>query len=284
MTYRIAILKPAEGHRENWHESAARYRQLLGDAVAFRPWDDPGDLSGFDLVMPLLAWGYQHAAEQWQASLDRWQGLPFANPVDTVRENSNKAYLLSLEAQGIPIVPTRIAAALDRDALAAARAEFGSQELVVKPPVSGGAHGTYRLKPGDPLPADTIGREMLIQPLVPAIAEEGEYSLFHFAGRFSHAILKRPAPGDFRVQEQFGGTEIAIGPPEGAKALARATLDTLPESPLYARIDMVRADDGAFRLMELELIEPALFLSLAPDDGAMFADAVRRHVEMLRTG
>lgn len=270
----ILILTPSPGYYENWQESAAQYRALFGEELAFRPWNEPGDLSGFDLVLPLLAWGYQRSPADWYGLLEAWRGLPFANDLETLRWNTDKEYLLSLEASGVPIVPTRLTDALDEADIDAARSAFGA-EIVVKPSISGGADGTYRLGAGERVPDDVRGRRMLIQPLMPAIAEEGEYSLFHFAGRFSHAIVKRPATGDFRVQEQFGGREESVEAPAGGLALAEAALAVAPAPPLYARTDMVRGDDGTFRLMELELIEPSLFLSHAPDDGASFAAAVR---------
>lgn len=271
---RIAILTPAPGYYEDWGTPAGHYRGLLGDALEFRPWSDPGDLSGFALVLPLLAWGYQRAATDWYTALDRWEGLPFANSVETLRWNTDKGYLADLEAAGVAIVPTRVIDALSDADLAAARDAWGDDALVVKPAISGGADGTYRLAPGVPVPADVVGKRMLVQPLMPRIATEGEYSLFLFEGAFSHAILKRPAEGDFRVQEQFGGTEIAIDAPEPALALARAAIAAAPARPLYARADMVRDEAGDFRLMELELIEPSLFLQFAGDGGKMFAEAV----------
>lgn len=271
---RIAILTPAPGYYEDWGTPAGHYRGLLGDALEFRPWTDPGDLSGFALVLPLLTWGYQRAAGAWYAALDGWAGLPFANAIETLRWNTDKGYLLDLDAAGVAIVPTRVSDALsDRD-LAAARGDWGGEALVVKPAISGGADGTYRIAPGDAVPDAVAGQRMLVQPLMPAIASEGEFSLFLFEGRFSHAILKWPAQGDFRVQEQFGGKEVAVDPPAGALALAHAALGAVPARPLYARVDMVRDEAGDFRLMELELIEPSLFLQFAGDGGAMFAEAV----------
>jgi glutathione synthase/RimK-type ligase-like ATP-grasp enzyme len=120
---------------------------------------------------------------------------------------------------------------------------------------------------------------MMIQPYLPTIAEEGEYSLFYFGGHFSHAIIKRPAAGDFRVQEQYGGYEAAVIPPAAAQDLAQralaATASITGTSTLaYARVDILRDGDGLFRLMELELIEPSLFLRFAPDNGTAFAEAL----------
>lgn len=281
---RLAILTPAEDYFVDWHSDAADYERLFGTSLSMRQWRDPGNLNEFDLVMPLLAWGYQREATYWDAQLNAWQGLPFANPLQTLRWNTNKTYLLELEARGVPIVPTLAAPSFCIEDLKAARTLFGDVALVVKPTISGGADGTYRLDPGDPIPTEVMLCEMLVQPLVPAIADEGEFSLFYFGGEFSHAILKRPASGEFRVQEQFGGTEIAVEPPSTSQALAGEALRAVQEQPLYARVDMVRGIDGSFRIMELELIEPSLFLRHAPDRGALFAEAVRRHVEKNYSG
>ena len=274
----LCILTPDAGYYEDTSELVAQYRALFGGRLAFRQWNDAGDLSGFRLILPLLAWGYQRDAARWYTALDEWEAtaFPFANDIATLRWNTDKDYLLDLEERGIAIVPTVETHDLCADDLTAARARFGCDVLVVKPAISGGADGTYRLKPADPIPFDVLEREMLIQPMMSAIASEGEFSLFYFDGIFSHAILKTPAAGDFRVQDQFGGRERAIEAPAPALRLAEATLTAAPALPLYARVDMVRDDAGDFRLMELEVIEPSLFLSYAADKGAAFADAVLR--------
>jgi hypothetical protein len=273
---KFCILTPEPEYEESWQPTAERYHSLFGNNVAFRVWSEANDLSKFDLILPLIAWGYQRSPRKWFAALDAWEaaGLVFANPVKTLRWNTDKDYLFDLEAAGVPIVPTLESAALTNDDLDAARSQFGAQRLVIKPAISGGADGTYLLGPGDAIPFDVLEREMLIQPLMPAIASDGEFSLFHFAGQFSHAILKKPASGDFRVQEQFGGHEVSVVAPTDALALAEAAIAAAPSLPLYARSDIVRDEDGRCRLMELELIEPSLFLEHAPDGGAMFVEAV----------
>jgi hypothetical protein len=196
-----------------------------------------------------------------------------------LRWNSDKSYLAELDAAGIPSVPTLVSDALDADALDHARAHFAVDTLVVKPPISGGADGTFRLTLGDDIPDSVAGQRMMVQPYVPTIAEEGEYSLFYFGGNVSHAIIKRPAAGDFRVQEQYGGYEAAVTPPAAAadlaqRALAATASITGAGTLAYARVDILRDGDGVFRLMELELIEPSLFLRFAPDNGAAFAEAL----------
>lgn len=272
----ICILTPDSHYEEDWQPVAERYRTLLGEKAALRTWNDTGDLSRFDLILPLMAWGYQRDPVHWFHLLDAWEaaGLCFANPVKTLRWNTNKTYLFDLEAAGATIVPSRLAHAVTRDEMAAACDAFGCKTLVIKPTISGGADGTYRLGANDPIPHDVLEREMLIQPMMPAIASEGEFSLFYFAGEYSHTILKIPDQGDFRVQEQFGGREVTVAPPAAALTLASAALAIAPGPLTYARVDMVRGEGGEFCLMELELIEPSLFLDHADDGGAAFAAAV----------
>jgi glutathione synthase/RimK-type ligase-like ATP-grasp enzyme len=276
---KIAILTPAAGYYEDWSVPKADYARLLGDDLIFRSWTDPGDLSGFDLILPLIAWGYQRDCPRWFALLDRLETLPVANPAKVLRWNSDKAYLVELADAGVSTVPTLIRESLNEAALDSAREIFGTSRLVTKPPISGGADGTFLIGPSDSLPPEAIGQRMLIQPFLHAISEEGEYSLFYFSGQYSHAISKHPAKGDFRVQEQFGGVERSVEAPADARALAEAAMAATQrrmacDALTYARIDMVRDSEGTFRLMELELIEPSLFLMHAPDGGEAFAEAI----------
>ena len=277
----ICILTANPGYFEDQTSVKAAYSRLAGDNITFRSWTDTPDFEEFDLVLPLLAWGYQRDCPRWFAFLDEIDKhqVKTANPVSVLRWNSDKSYLLALAEAGIAIVPTLSSEALNQADLDAAIRMFGTEDLVVKPPVSAGADGTYRLKEARRLPDDIAGRRMLIQPFQPAVAREGEYSLFYFSGHFSHAILKRPAEGDFRVQDTFGGSETPIDCPVEARELAAQACQTVEKlldiKPLlYARVDMLRDPDGMFRLMELELIEPALFLEHAPDKGTSFLKAI----------
>lgn len=275
----ICILTPAPDYWEDWSVPKAHYEKLLGPDLHFRPWTDSGDLSGFDLILPLLAWGYQRDCPAWLALLDRLVGLPIANPAPVLRWNTDKIYLRDLSDMEVATVPTRIIDSLSERDISQAYDWAGSDRLVIKPLVSGGADGTFLLNRGDPLPESAAGRPMLVQPFIPFIEREGELSLFYFAGKYSHAIVKHPAKGDFRVQEQFGGSEQKIEPPHEARALAEQALaaactingiDRLG----YARVDMIQGWAGEFMLMELELIEPSLFLQHADDGGGAFATAI----------
>ena len=280
----VLILVPDPVYPEPWawafHVEADALRSR-GFEVSARPWTAPGDLSPFDAVLPLVVWGYHERYEEWLALLDRLEheGRRCINPPPLLRWNSDKAYLAELDAKGVTTVHTIAVDALDEHALREARERFECEQLVVKPPVSASATGTFLLRPGDAVPGEVAGRRMLIQPFMAAVAAHGEYSLMLFGGSFSHAILKTPKSGDFRVQPHLGGTERPCKPPDGAIGLACAALAVAPAEAVYARVDMVADEDGTLHIMELELIEPALWLQHAPDKGAAFASTVRRAIE-----
>ena len=276
---RAAIFVPAPDYPEDWdwaYEVEAAVLLRAGFSVEARDWTDPGDLAGFDLVMPLVAWGYHQDPPRWHALLERLErdAVPILNPVPLLRWNSDKRYLAELGDRGVSTIPTRMVESLNEAELAEARAEFGDQ-LVIKPPVSASAYGTHLLGPNDPVPPDAVGQAMLVQPFLRAVAAEGEYSIMLFDGRFSHAIVKRPKAGDYRVQPHLGGTELPCEAPAGAIELAHAALAAAPAKATYARVDMVRDNEGELAIIELELIEPALWLQHAPDGGESFAAALR---------
>lgn len=277
---RVALLTPAPDYWEPWAWAYDVEAAALGEAgLSVEPmaWTEAGDLDRFDAVLPLVVWGYHFRFEQWLALLDRLEALDAPrtiNPPALLRWNSDKCYLEELASKGVATVPSRIVARLDDAALAEARADFGDT-VVVKPLISASADGTHRLGRGDRLPEAVRGKRMLVQPFMPSIATSGEYSLMLFAGKFSHAIVKRPSPGDFRVQPHLGGSDAPCDPPPGAIALAHAALAAAPAPATYARVDMVEDVEGRLRIMELELIEPALWLQHAPDRGAAFAQAIK---------
>jgi glutathione synthase/RimK-type ligase-like ATP-grasp enzyme len=193
-----------------------------------------------------------------------------------LRWNGDKAYLAELAERGVSTVPTlAVEACCDAD-LEEARRRFDSEWLVIKPPVSASASGTHRIGPNDDLPGDSVRQPMIIQPLIEEIARTGEFSLMLFDGEYSHAVVKRPKSGDFRVQPHLGGVTLPSKAPPGGLELARQALAAAPATATYARVDIVPDDEGTLRIMELELIEPALFLDHAPDGGAAFTNAVLR--------
>ena len=276
---RIAVLVPDPEYPEPWdwtfdvEAAALREAGCQIDPIA---WTDPGVVSGYDLILPLVAWGYHLDYRRWLSLLDRAEAerWPMINPPALLRWNGDKAYLAELAELGVSTVPTlAVEACCDAD-LEEARRRFGSDWLVIKPPVSASASGTYRLAPNDDLPAESRGQPMIVQPLIEEIARTGEFSLMLFDGEFSHAVVKRPKSGDFRVQPHLGGVTLPSQPPPGAERLAKQALAAAPAAATYARVDIVPDDEGVLRIMELELIEPALFLDQAPDGGAAFTRSI----------
>lgn len=284
---RLAVLVPSADYKAEWHwafEPEAAPLRAAGAIVEAIEWTADIDFAGYDLVLPLVAWGYHLRFGEWLALLDRFEKarLPVANPVSVLRWNSDKAYLAELAGKGVATVPSLAFASFSEQALTRAREEFGCAELVVKPTISASAYGTYRLGPGDPFPEPVRGWRMLVQPWIGEIVSSGEWSLIYFGGVFSHAVAKVPRAGEFRVQPEYGGIIGRCEPPAGSRELAEAALAAAPAPTTYARIDIVVGNEGALQIMELELVEPALFLEHAPDAGGAFARAVLSAAETAR--
>lgn len=277
----IAILTPdpaSEGFQTRWPAVLAELAAPLaaaGHRVEGPSWT--ADLSGFDLVLPLLAWGYHLAGAEWHAAIERWQSakLRVWNPPSVLRWNADKEYLGRLAKAGAPIVSTRFVERLSPEAMAEAAETFGTERLIAKPRISAGAWRTIRWSPGASLADGPTGPAM-IQPYLPAIEREGEVSLIYFGGAFSHAIRKVPQPGDFRVQPEYQGIISAHLPAADERAAAEAALAAVSEPLLYARVDLVRDLSGRPVLMELELVEPDLYLRYDPASAVRFAQAVAR--------
>jgi glutathione synthase/RimK-type ligase-like ATP-grasp enzyme len=281
MTGRVAILTPdktSEGFRTRWPDVLERNAAPLREAglqVEARDWADSSDLAGFDLVLPLLVWGYSFAPEQWAEAIGRWEseGTRLQNPASVLRWNSDKAYLGKLAERGAPVVPALYADRLSPGLLEDAARTFGTERLVAKPRISSTAWQTIRWSRGDPLDGGPKGAA-IVQPYLPEIETSGEVSMIFFGGAFSHAIVKRPQPGDFRVQPEFDGIIAAHRPDSADHEAAERILAAVEEPLLYARIDLVRGLDGAPQLIELELIEPDLYLGYDEGAGRRFAAAV----------
>ena len=285
----IAVLTPDPTDKSyigRWPEVLARLKTTLettGAEITPTPWtdhvEDASGLEGHELILPVIAWGYHRDHARWLKACATWAtaGLPIANPASVLGWNSDKTYLARLADKGVPLPPTRWSDGVTQAQVEAVFAETGAPVLIVKPTVSAGAFRTLRLTPGQPLTEAPEGPAM-IQPYLKSIETEGETSLLFFGGRFSHAVNKRPVPGDFRIQIQFGGLYATVTPDAAAFALAEQVLAAVEEPLLYARIDMARDDAGAWVLMEAELIEPDFYLDHDPANGAGFAQAVRNRL------
>jgi hypothetical protein len=279
----IAILTPDpedEGYRTRWREVFSQLAEPLerkGMAVEGPSWTDAGDLARFDMVLPLKVWGYHRAGRRWQEQVTRWEeaGVNLRNPATVLRWNANKSYLGRLAERGAPVTPTLYADAISLELLHQAAERFGTDRLIAKPQVSATAYQTIRWSPGQPLDGGPAGAAM-VQPYLPAVEETGEVSLIYFGGAFSHAIRKLPEGGDFRVQPEYGADIRAHAPSEDERLAAEAVLAAVDEQLLYARVDLVRDLDERPVLMELELVEPDLYLGHDAGAADRFGEAVAR--------
>jgi glutathione synthase/RimK-type ligase-like ATP-grasp enzyme len=261
---------------------AQRALEARAAVVEARAWNDPGAaFDGFDAVVLRSNWDYHFDPGGFVAWLDRLEraGAAIWNPPALLRWNLTKRYLLELARAGVPTVPTVVLEEAPGAALRAAMAARGWDRVVMKPVISASGYET-RLVTGDTLAeaeaaleAGGLRRPVVIQPFVEEIRSHGEWSLVFVGTRLTHAVLKRPAPGEFRVQPRLGGTAVLATPPAGAETIARGALAALPAAPLYARIDGVETA-GGFVIMEVEVNEPDLFFPHAPAAADRFAEAL----------
>lgn len=255
--------------------------RAMGTAVEPVVWDDPA--IAWDRYAALIlrsTWDYHKKAAAFTAWLDRIElaGIPLWNPADLVRWNMDKTYLRDLTAKGIPVTPTEwieggttadLAAMLDRNSW---------DRAVVKPTLSATAFLTWVTTPDEAGKDQSMLDEMtarggvLVQRFEESISE-GEWSLVFFRGQLSHAVLKVPVAGDFRVQKEYGGTSVPAAAPNQVVEIARRVLAQVEFPWLYARVDLVDSPSGV-RLMELEMLEPDLFLRHSPGAADRFASAI----------
>lgn len=260
--------------RLGWQVESVRWRAPATDWDRFdavyigTPWDYPEDPARFLSVLE---------------AIDRSRAV-LVNDLALVRWSMPKTYLRDLESGGAAIVPTLWYDDISAGLIARAFKHFSTGQVIVKPVVSTNATDTYWLTPDTVRERETQlleifrARPFVIQPFVGNIQSEGEYSLFYFDREFSHAIQKVPKPGDFRVQEEHGANIVSVMPEPSLLAAGDTVMRLVDPSPAYARADFVRGTDGRFMVMELELIEPSMYLRMDSDAPARFANAIDRYV------
>nr|WP_298926700.1 hypothetical protein [uncultured Erythrobacter sp.] len=248
-------------------------------------WEAPIEaFDGIALAMLGTSWNYQDKPDAFVAKLDTLaaRGITVCNSPDVVRWNATKTYLRELGDAGARTIPTMWRESVTAKGALAAMDAFGTDRIVVKRQIGAGALGQELISRGS-LPDDdwVFGHPAMLQPFLPAIAEEGELSFIFIDGELSHVLRKLPAKGDYRIQSLYGGTESIHEPSEDEAASATAIIATLPfPPPLYARIDMLRAEDGALMVMEAELIEPYLYPEQGPDLGNRLARAITNRIRI----
>ena len=256
--------------------------EVRGGKLSEIDWRAPVEaFAGCNLVLIGTPWDYQDDERAFLAKLDALEsaGILLCNSAATVRWNARKTYLRDLAERGVATIPTLWVEQPSAADIARAMEEFGCDAIVAKRQVGAGAEGQSIHHRQSPDAGWAMHQPAMIQPYLPQIASEGEMSFLFIDGKFSHALVKRPAAGDYRVQSLYGGTEEAMVPASPDLDAAQAVADAIPfETPLYARIDMVRGEDGALLLMEAELIEPYLYPRQGPELGPMLAEAIARRI------
>jgi len=254
----------------------------LGWQVDMVPWQRDVDWNDYDLVYICTPWDYQNDVGGFLdvlATIEQ-SSARLCNSLQLVRWNLEKTYLQELESRGADIVPSRFFHRFDAHRVEACFDAHGSGTIVLKPVVGANSDNVFVVK--SPLRDDVVdelrdvfsNRPFFVQPFMDSVQDEGEYSLFFFGGEYSHAILKKPKPGDFRSQEEHGADILSIAAPEALVETARHVLGVISPQPVYVRADFVRGKGERFLLMELELIEPALYFRTDPGSAARFARAL----------
>jgi len=279
-TQQIALVtyKDAGKYTGVSEEENTRLHEFLtqkGLQVTLEVWDDPAvDWGKYDLVLLKSPWDYFDKIEAFYTWLSKLEALEvrLLNPIETVRWNSNKHYLVELQEKGEQVVPTVWLEQGTQLQVEELFAQLQAEKLIVKPAVSGGAKNTFALTQEEAqAQAESINsllqqESFLAQPFLPEIQSQGEWSFLFFNGLYSHAVLKAAKAGDFRVQHFFGGTVHTPEPPAHLLEAAHNLVDKYAQGCLYARVDGVELN-GELVLMELELIEPFLFM--ATSEGAI---------------
>lgn len=245
-------------------------------------WRASLDWSLFDLVVIRTPWDYFLHLEEFLSWVeDVEQVTKVLNSSRILRWNSHKKYLKELSSFGVPTVPTLwVNKNQQSDDL------INSTEwpiVVVKPAVSIGAIGALKGQSKDNhvkqhLEEEVKKGDIMIQPFLESVADFGELSLIYFNGAYSHSILKKPQQGDYRVQDAYGGTNALYEPEIEAQKIGDQVLSYLPDFSLYARVDLVKYQNQ-WLLMELEAIEPELFLPIAPQASIRLAAAIKFHLD-----
>ena len=249
------------------------------------------DWSRFRCAVFRTTWDYFERRDEFTAWLNRIrQQTRLCNDAALIDWNMDKHYLADLEAKGIPIVPSKFIERGSTATLHELLDETGWDEAIIKPCISGAARHTYRVNRDSATTLEPVVRQLLtdesliLQPFQQSVMSHGEDTLMLFNGQFTHAVKKVPKPGDFRVQDDHGGTVHPHEPSAAQIEFAQQVLSACPSAPTYARVDLVQDNHGHFAVMELELIEPELWLRNYPPSATAFADAIAKIVRSLDCG
>lgn len=223
-------------------------------------------------------WDYFDRFDEFVPWLDMVNSLTkLINPYDTIRWNFDKHYLRDLEDKGVNIPPTLFIEPGEKHTLQTIVNQSGWKESVLKPAVSGAGRHTYRLRPGNIAKHESLfsqlikSETMLLQEFQEKVISKGEVALMLFGGQYSHAVLKKAKAGDFRVQDDFGGSVHDYQPSDEEIKFAEKVVSLCDPIPVYARVDIIRDNNNDLCISELELIEPELWFRSRPSAAGLLA-------------
>lgn len=291
--YDVVILTTKEFHNPkdtDWYikqvlqedEFVQKALEKKGLKVTRTYWDNPEfDFSTSKITLFRSIWDYFHRFDEFSKWLDNVNTkTKLINNPELIYWNIDKHYLNDLSEKGINIPPTIFIERGDRRSLKDLHLKTGWSKTVLKPTVSGAGRHTYKLSINNIDSHENIYRElidnesMILQEFQINITEKGEAAFILFNGKFSHSLLKKTKPGDFRVQDDFGGTVHTYdAKPEEIK-FAEEVVSICSPLPLYARVDIIRDNNNKPAVGELELIEPELWFRYHPPAADVFADAL----------
>ncbi|MGC6284893.1 MAG: ATP-grasp domain-containing protein [Polaribacter sp.] len=241
--------------------------EQLGLRVLRLSWDDPNfDWSTTKSILFRTTWDYFDRFDEFSKWLNRVsQQTQLLNSEAIIRWNLDKHYLIDLAKKGVNICQTIFIEKGETKSLKELAIANNLTDFVIKPCISGAARETYHIKIEDVDNHEAnfkklIRQEaMMLQPFQHSVPVKGEVSYMVMNGKFTHAILKKAKPGDFRVQDDFGGTVHDCTPSLEEIKFAEFTASCCPKPPIYARVDAFTDNNGNLALAELELIEPELW-------------------------
>ena len=254
----------------------------LGLKVNCAAWDDTEyDWSQTRSVVFRTIWDYFERYDEFSAWLEIVKTkTQLVNSYDLIQWNIDKHYLKDLQDKGVAIVPTEYVDTGSYRSIAEVCLERDWQDVVIKPAIAGGAFHTHKVLEFERADYEEVfenlvaERDMLIQPFVPTISSRGEASLMVFNGKFTHAILKKPKQGDYRVQDDWGGTVHPYSPTQEEITFAENCFKACSTMPAYGRADILWGKNGDILLGELEIVEPELWIRNDPASARLFAQGV----------
>jgi glutathione synthase/RimK-type ligase-like ATP-grasp enzyme len=258
-----------------------------GHTVDVQVWDDRDvRWSDYDLVLLRETWDYERKYKTFLQWIDHLDELPVRvmNPPNVLRWNANKQYLKDLENSGVPIPPSFFVPEGAPVPLEKVLDEKGWSEFVIKPLVGAGAFKLERFtleelsEAQEHLENLAANRGAIVQKFLPEVEEEGEWSFLFTGGELSHTVLKQPAEDEYRVQKALGGTRHHREADPSIARQAEEYAGTITQPFLYLRLDGI-VSRGRLRVVEMELIEPRLYLEGSEEGVENFADAIHETVE-----